>query len=144
MTESCAPFDALIARTAQLTEEESARLEAHLAGCGACRELARALAPVDDDVTFATKLSVSSEAGSAGPAIAPSSSAKRPRGSAGVGGRVAQRGDRSNRDATERQHFCPSPVLAIDVLALQPEFINGFCDPAGLEPATYALGTGRA
>ena len=51
MTESCHELDALIARTAQLTKEESARLEAHLVGCGACRELVRALTPVDDDVT---------------------------------------------------------------------------------------------
>src|SRR3569623_2137283 len=52
MTESCSPFDTLIARAAQLTKEESARLDAHLAGCEACRELARAVVPVDDRAAF--------------------------------------------------------------------------------------------
>ena len=52
MTETCHQFDALIARAAQLTPEESARLDTHLAGCGACRELARAVVPVDDDAAF--------------------------------------------------------------------------------------------
>src|SRR3569833_1725112 len=44
----CCLFDTLIARAAQLTKEESARLDAHLAGREACRELARAVVPVDD------------------------------------------------------------------------------------------------
>jgi len=52
MTESCQQYDALIARAAQLTAEESARLEAHLAGCDACRELARAVKPVDGNAAF--------------------------------------------------------------------------------------------
>jgi hypothetical protein len=41
-------FDTRIARSAQFTTEEAAELAAHLAGCGSCRELARALRPVDD------------------------------------------------------------------------------------------------
>src|SRR5437868_297553 len=53
MNDSCRQFDTLIARSAQLTTEEAAVLEAHLAGCGSCRELARALKPVDDDVASA-------------------------------------------------------------------------------------------
>lgn len=53
MNDSCRQFDALIARSARLTTEEAAVLEAHLAGCGSCRELARALKPVDDDVASA-------------------------------------------------------------------------------------------
>src|SRR3569623_3179935 len=52
MTESCSPFDSLIARAALLTKEESARRDAHLAGCEACRELARAGVPVDDRAAF--------------------------------------------------------------------------------------------
>jgi anti-sigma factor RsiW len=52
MDEPCRRFDALIARSGQLTTEQAAELEAHLAGCGSCRELARALRPVDDDVAL--------------------------------------------------------------------------------------------
>jgi eukaryotic-like serine/threonine-protein kinase len=53
MNETCRPFDSLIARTGQLPPAEAARLEAHLAGCESCRELARVLESVDDDVAFA-------------------------------------------------------------------------------------------
>src|SRR5262245_47569428 len=53
MNDTCRHFDSLIARAGQLSEAETARLEEHLAGCGSCRELARVLAPVDDDVAFA-------------------------------------------------------------------------------------------
>jgi hypothetical protein len=53
MTDTCRNFDALIARSAQLTKDEAAVLEAHLAGCGACRELARAVKPLDADFAFA-------------------------------------------------------------------------------------------
>ena len=46
MTEACHQFDALIARRAQLAAHEAAELDAHLAGCDSCRELARAMKPV--------------------------------------------------------------------------------------------------
>jgi eukaryotic-like serine/threonine-protein kinase len=51
--ETCRPFDSLIARKGQLSATEAARLEAHLAGCEPCRELARVLESVDDNVAFA-------------------------------------------------------------------------------------------
>ena len=47
--EACRSFDALIARSAQLTADEAAELEAHLAGCISCRELARAFAPASHE-----------------------------------------------------------------------------------------------
>jgi WD40 repeat protein len=53
MADTCQEFDALIARRAQLTAQEAAVLEAHLAGCGSCRELARALRPLSSDFAFA-------------------------------------------------------------------------------------------
>ena len=53
MNDTCRQFDALIARRAQLTTHEAARLEAHLACCASCRELARAVKPVDDDFALA-------------------------------------------------------------------------------------------
>ncbi|HEU4734439.1 MAG TPA: protein kinase [Kofleriaceae bacterium] len=53
MADTCQEFDALIARRAQLTAQEAAVLEAHLAGCGSCRELARALKPLSSDFAFA-------------------------------------------------------------------------------------------
>jgi eukaryotic-like serine/threonine-protein kinase len=53
MADTCQEFDALIARRAQLTAQEVAVLEAHLAGCGSCRELARALKPLTNDFAFA-------------------------------------------------------------------------------------------
>jgi hypothetical protein len=46
MTETCRQFDALIACLAQLTPDEAATLEAHLAGCDSCRDLARAVKPL--------------------------------------------------------------------------------------------------
>src|SRR5262245_53596306 len=54
MTNSCRNFDALLARHAQLTPNEAATLEAHLAGCDSCRELARALQPVNDTAFAST------------------------------------------------------------------------------------------
>ena len=39
MSETCRDFDALIARSAQLTKDEAAKLGAHLASCASCREL---------------------------------------------------------------------------------------------------------
>jgi WD40 repeat protein len=53
MNESCRRFDALIARSSQLTTNEAAELQAHLAGCKSCRELSRAVQPVDSTVAFA-------------------------------------------------------------------------------------------
>jgi WD40 repeat protein len=53
MNTSCGRFDALIARSAQLTSEEATELAAHLTGCSSCRELARAVQPVDARVAFA-------------------------------------------------------------------------------------------
>jgi eukaryotic-like serine/threonine-protein kinase len=53
MADTCQDFDPLIARRAQLTAQEAAVLEAHLAGCGSCRELARALRPLSSDLAFA-------------------------------------------------------------------------------------------
>jgi WD40 repeat protein/tRNA A-37 threonylcarbamoyl transferase component Bud32 len=49
MNDACRQFDPLIARTGRLTPEETAVLEAHLATCGACRDLARVLKPLDAD-----------------------------------------------------------------------------------------------
>lgn len=46
MDDACRSFDELIARSAQLTAEDAAKLEAHLASCISCRELARAFEPV--------------------------------------------------------------------------------------------------
>ena len=53
MDEPCGHFDSLIARAGQLSTADAARLEAHLAGCESCRELARLLEPVDSAVAFA-------------------------------------------------------------------------------------------
>jgi WD40 repeat protein len=53
MADTCEEFDALIARRAQLTAQEAAVLEAHLAGCGSCRELARAFKPLSSNFAFA-------------------------------------------------------------------------------------------
>jgi eukaryotic-like serine/threonine-protein kinase len=58
MTDLCRQFDTLIARAAQLPEDEAARLEAHLAGCRSCRELARVMKPVSEvafEVTSASE-----------------------------------------------------------------------------------------
>jgi eukaryotic-like serine/threonine-protein kinase len=49
MSDTCRQFDPLIARTGRLTTEETAVLEAHLATCGPCRDLARILKPLDAD-----------------------------------------------------------------------------------------------
>src|SRR5262245_12713523 len=54
MSDTCRNFDALIARPAQLTTDEVAKLEAHLATCGSCRELAQALKPVSHAAFAAT------------------------------------------------------------------------------------------
>jgi serine/threonine protein kinase/predicted negative regulator of RcsB-dependent stress response len=54
MSDTCRNFDALIARAAQLTPNEAAKLEAHLASCDSCRELARAFEPVNDSALAAT------------------------------------------------------------------------------------------
>jgi WD40 repeat protein len=54
MRDACQAFDALIARAAQLTSDEAARLAAHLVGCASCRELARAMKPVNDSAFAAT------------------------------------------------------------------------------------------
>ena len=53
MNEACRRFDGLIARSAQLTTDEAAELEAHLAGCDSCRELARMVKPVSNEFAFA-------------------------------------------------------------------------------------------
>jgi len=53
MDDTCGRFDALIARAPQLTAEQAAELEAHLAGCRSCRDLARAMKPVDSHAAFA-------------------------------------------------------------------------------------------
>jgi hypothetical protein len=53
MDEPCGQFDSLIARAGQLSAADAARLQAHLAGCEPCRELARLLEPVDSAVAFA-------------------------------------------------------------------------------------------
>ena len=53
MDDTCGRFDALIARAPQLAADQAAELEAHLAGCRSCRELARAMKPPADDVAFA-------------------------------------------------------------------------------------------
>jgi eukaryotic-like serine/threonine-protein kinase len=53
MDETCGQFDSLIARAGQLSTADAARLEAHLAGCESCRELARLLQPVDAAIAFA-------------------------------------------------------------------------------------------
>ena len=52
MTDPCRQFDTLIARSARLTATETAVLEVHLAGCRACRDLARVLKPLDAGFTF--------------------------------------------------------------------------------------------
>src|SRR5262245_36857512 len=54
MADTCQEFDPLIAQRAQLTAQEATMLEAHLADCGSCRELARALKPLSSDFAFAT------------------------------------------------------------------------------------------
>ena len=56
MSETCRNFDALIARAAQLTTDEAAKLEAHLAGCPSCRELARVLEPASQAAFAATAM----------------------------------------------------------------------------------------
>jgi WD40 repeat protein len=53
MDEGCGQFDSLIARAGQLSTADAARLAAHLAGCEACRGLARLLEPVDSAIAFA-------------------------------------------------------------------------------------------
>jgi serine/threonine protein kinase len=63
MNDTCRQFDALIARRAQLTTHEAARLEAHLACCDSCRELARAVKPVDDDFALAATNASNASAG---------------------------------------------------------------------------------
>jgi len=68
MSETCRQFDALIARRAQLTQTEAAQLEAHLVGCGACRELAGALKPIDDAALVATGVAATLDTISAAPA----------------------------------------------------------------------------
>ncbi len=57
MIESCRRFDGLIARSAQLTAAEVTELEAHLAVCASCRDLARAVKPVEDVAFAATNAS---------------------------------------------------------------------------------------
>ncbi|MEO8705651.1 MAG: protein kinase [Kofleriaceae bacterium] len=47
MNDACRQFDALIARRGHLTTDETAVLDAHLATCDTCRDLARVLKPVD-------------------------------------------------------------------------------------------------
>lgn len=58
MNDSCQPFDALIARAAHLTAKESELLEAHLAGCSGCRDLARVMKPLAADFAFTATLEV--------------------------------------------------------------------------------------
>src|SRR5512140_1909163 len=53
MNDTCRQFDLLIARAGQLSTAEAQGLEAHLAGCGSCRDLARLLEPVQDGIAFA-------------------------------------------------------------------------------------------
>jgi WD40 repeat protein len=53
MDDSCRLFDALIARSGQLTAEQAAALQAHLGSCDACRELALAVKPLSNDAAFA-------------------------------------------------------------------------------------------
>jgi hypothetical protein len=53
MDDTCGQFDSLIARAGQLSTADAVRLEAHLAGCESCRELARLLQPVDVAIAFA-------------------------------------------------------------------------------------------
>ena len=48
----CRQFDALIVRAGKLTPEEAATLDAHLATCVACRDLARLMKPLDADFQF--------------------------------------------------------------------------------------------
>ena len=57
MDDTCRNFDGLIARFAQLTAEDAAKLETHLASCRSCRELARALKPVSQAALAATATS---------------------------------------------------------------------------------------
>jgi eukaryotic-like serine/threonine-protein kinase len=54
MSDACRHFDALIARRAQLSLDESTALDAHLGGCAACRSLASAVQPVDSLALAAT------------------------------------------------------------------------------------------
>ena len=54
--EACRSFDALIARSAQLTADEAAELEAHLASCISCRDLARAFAPASHEAFASSAL----------------------------------------------------------------------------------------
>src|SRR5580704_303270 len=54
MSDACREFNSLIARSAQLTKDEAAKLEAHLASCDSCRELARAFEPVPDSAFAST------------------------------------------------------------------------------------------
>ena len=58
MNDQCRQFDTLIARAAHLTADETAILEAHLATCAACRDLARVLKPLDTEMKFADTLQV--------------------------------------------------------------------------------------
>ena len=53
MNDTCRQFDSLIARAGQLSTAEAGTLEAHLAGCSSCRELARLLEPAPDRSAFA-------------------------------------------------------------------------------------------
>ena len=54
MNDACRRFDALIARSSQLTTEETVELDRHLAGCASCRDLARAMKPVESLAFAAT------------------------------------------------------------------------------------------
>src|SRR5262249_54512084 len=71
MSDACRRFDALIARSAQLTAEDAAALEAHLADCDSCRELARAGKPLSNDVAFAVTGSAETMLTDSGDAHAP-------------------------------------------------------------------------
>jgi WD40 repeat protein len=64
--QTCRQFDALIARRARLTAHEAARLEAHLACCVSCRDLARAVKQVDDDFAIAATNASDASEGRAG------------------------------------------------------------------------------
>jgi eukaryotic-like serine/threonine-protein kinase len=52
MNDACRQFDTLIAHTARLTAKEAADLEAHLAGCAACRDLARVMRPLEPELAL--------------------------------------------------------------------------------------------
>jgi WD40 repeat protein len=58
--ETCRQFDALIARAGQLSSAEATMLEAHLAACVSCRELARLLQPASSIAFAETNASVGS------------------------------------------------------------------------------------